>query len=202
MRRATYLFMILMVVAFAGCSNGGDNASQEVAKQPQPVASTEKGQPAIPEPEMPAEATVGAFILPSFSEDGTVKTRSVAPGEVFDLFIIAEHAEPLSVAAAAFRLALPTGVKISGEHKFHPNALAVGEAATNMQMAFECHAPGKYFLIRFVCQVEDGFTGGEITVSEGVNPAGVGFLGFASCNVQPPEKVPATGGSVTLSLKS
>ena len=88
-----------------------------------------------------------------------------------------------------------------GEEKFSTQVLTVGTHSDLFAMAFECHESGRFLLMKFVCKVDDTFSGGELAVRPGVDAMGTAFLGFATCGAGQAQKLPASGGSVTLTLQ-
>lgn len=188
------LLVLLTIVSFAAC--GGKNETETTQTQSQ----ASQGRSIIPDKvDTPVTAT-NVFLRPYFDENGTVSELAVAPGETFTVFVVAEYEKPYSMSAAEFSLAVPAGVSVKEIANFMEKALTMGEYKTDYVMAFGCQPPRKFYLVKFVCSAEAEFAGGSIKTAPGINVRDESYLGFVSCEPQI-EKVPATGGTATLTRK-
>ena len=194
-------FLVLLILCIAlplgGC--GGDDAPSweaEVARTPDQAPAGES-KSRIPEEAEPPESAKNVFIKLYFDEEGTRTEFAAAPGETFTLYVFAEYPEPYHISAAEYRLEIPNGIKVDREEKFGDRCLTMGSYKNDFSIAWECREPGKFYMMKYVCIVEPGFTGGIIKLAPGVNPHGDEYLGFVSCQ---PEtgKLPATPGNVTI----
>ena len=207
MRRIALVSLSLFALLFAaGCSGEGDDAggatetAQTPAQSPPTTPPSTQGRAAIPE-QIAGPAADDVVIQPFFDVGGNSTTLAVAPGENFSFYVFAEYAEPFHMTAAQYRVVLPAGVSILHEVKFSDRALTMGSYTESYSMAFECHKPGKWFLVKFNCLADDTFDGGKIEIVKAVPAQGDPYLGFVSCNTETPEKIPANGGSVSLNKK-
>lgn len=197
------VMLICLVAPVTGCGGGED----ETAASDPPAVTHTPSQPAegssrsmIPEKVEKPEIAVDVFLRPFLDAAGELTELAVVPGETFELYVFADFKDPYSVSAAEFRIDLPDGVQLGSQEKFRERALTMGNAESDFVLAFECATPGRFFLMKYTCATFVDFKGGEISVTPGVNAAGASFLGYVTCQ---PEtlKLPATGGSVKLTVK-
>lgn len=207
MRRFLVLTACPFLLLAAGCGGGGEQGDTSAAGHEVSHAGeatdlpAEEAHEAIPEALPVPTVTEGVSIVPSFSADSAVTSLTVSPDTPFDLFVIAEYPEPWHMMSMQYRLALPSGVRITGEQRFDARALTMGEPLQGVSMAFGCRDPGRYYVMKYICVADASFTGGTIETAAGVMASGETLLGFASCEVERPSVVFASSGSVELNRK-
>jgi hypothetical protein len=208
MRRFLVLTVCPLLLLFAGCGGGGEQAETSGGGEEATYAGDvtdlpeEPPREAIPDALPVATETEGVSIFPSFAADSALSTLAVSPDVPFDLYVLVEYPEPWYMMSLQYRLALPAGLRIVGEQRFLARALTMGEPEQGVSMAFGCRDPGRYYVMKYICIVDASFTGGTIETAAGVMPNGEElFLGFANCRVERPTVVYASGGSITLSRK-
>jgi hypothetical protein len=191
-----------LVLPISGCSSDKNDTAAESGSQTQSTAKAtdSESRSMIPPKEKTPEQIAGVFIKPYFDAAGSVTDLAVAAGQSFDFYVFAEHPDLYHVSAAEYRLKLPAGVRVVEESRFNDKALTMGNHKTDFVMAFECVPEGKFHLMKYTCAVESVFKGGKIEITPGVNAIGISFLGFATCEPDN-QKLPAEGGSVTLTSK-
>jgi len=204
-------FLVLTVCPFlflvAGCGGGGEQAETSAEGHEVSHAGDAAEMPAgeareaIPEALPVPTETEGVFIYPSFAADSAVTSLAVSPGASFDLYVLVKYPEPWHMMAAQYRLALPTGVRITGEQKFDARALTMGSPEQGVSMGFGCRDPGRFHIMKYMCIADENLADGKIETAAGVMASGETLLGFANCEVDQPTVVHAHGGSVTLSRK-
>jgi hypothetical protein len=183
-----------------GCGSGDDgDAGADKAPQVQ-VEVQQQSHSMIPPAVEPPEAIEDIYVNPYFDEAGSITELAVAPGDTFSLYIFGETIEPFHVAATEFRFDVPAGVVVVGKKTFNDRVLTMGDYSSDFVMGYQCTPPGKFNLMRYTCKVLDDCRGGKIELSPGVNAEGVSFLGFVACKPET-ERLPATGGSATLTIK-
>lgn len=194
------LVAVFVLVPLTGCGGGGDSSvdRQSRAESARPQPKGESSGPRIEEKAEPLEVPEGFEIKPYFDEDATLTQRAVSPGERFELYIVLGYPDPHHVNALEYRLEFPAGVSIVAESKFDHNALTIGDPLEDFSIAYRCIPPGKYYVMRYECEVGEEFAGGEIRTTPGVNKYGNLFLGVVTCDGDP-VKVPAEGGIALLS---
>jgi hypothetical protein len=198
MHRFIVVTAVLLLVA--GCGGGeGENSSSGADHDH--TASTTPGREAIPATPLEADVTAGVNLLPYLDEAGTVSESAVVPGEEFKVYVFAQVEGSFQVSAAQFSMAIPAGVTVTSKQKFSERALTVGELSDLYAMAFQCHESGRFLLLTLTCVADEEFAGGEMTLRAGVDAQGTAFLGFATCGDEHPQKLPAGGGAVTLTLE-
>lgn len=194
------LVAVCLVLPLAGCGGGseeGNNAANTPTAKPAPQGQS---HPAIPQKEFEPETVVGVEINPYFDELGRETRMAVAQDERFTMYVFAQYEEPFHVSAVEFRFDVPEGIRVLSETKFGDRVISLGERDTDFVMAFECKAPGKFFLMKYLCVVEEGFSGGEVTMTPGVNAQGKAFLGMVACQPET-RRLPAKGGTAKLTRK-
>ena len=194
------LAAVCLVLPLAGCGGGGEEGNSAANTPTAKPAPQGQSRPGIPQKEVEPEIVVGVEINPYFDELGAATQMGVAPGEQFTLYVFAQYDEPYHVSATEFRFDLPEGIRILDETKFGDRVISMGEREIDYVMAFECKAPGKFFLIKYLCVVEEGFKGGEVTMLPGVNAQGKAFLGMVACQPET-RRLPAKGGTAKLTRK-
>jgi len=195
------LVVLVALLLAAGCGGGeGDSGSAQHSDAP-PSGSNTPGREAVPDIPPMADATAGVSLLPYLDEAGSVTEMALAANDVFTIHVLAEIDGHTHTSAAQFAMSVPPGISVIGEQKFSPRALTVGKYSDLFAIAYECHESGRFLLMKFTCRVDDTFKGGELTVRDGVDAEGTGFLGFATCGGGQAQQLPATGGAVTLTLK-
>jgi hypothetical protein len=147
------------------------------------------------------DATVGVALLPYLDEAGSSTEMTVGANDIFTLHVFADIKGHMHTSAAQFAVSIPEGIAVIGEEKFSPKALTVGKLTDLFAIAYECHESGRFLLMKLTCRVEDSFAGGDMILRAGVDAAGGAFLGFATCGEGQAQKLPASGGAVTLTLK-
>jgi hypothetical protein len=129
-----------------------------------------------------------------------VTEKAVSQGDRFELYVFLGYPEPYHVNALEYRLELPAGVSILAEAKFDSHALTIGNPLEDFSMAYQCAPPGKYHVMKYECLAGEGFAGGEVRTTPGVNKHGKLFLGVVACQEEP-TKIPAQGGTAVLTVK-
>jgi hypothetical protein len=190
--------IVCLFLPLVGCGGGDESGGDSTARTPTPSqAPAGDSRQAIPEREEPLETVEGAFINPYFDEEGQTSQMAVAPGETFTLYVFAEAPEPFHISAAEFRFDVPAGIKVIDKETFGERVLTMGDHAADFVMGFECHEPGKFYLMKYSCLVEDGFKSGDFTMTPGVNASGAAYLGFVACQPET-RRLPAEGGKAVL----
>lgn len=206
MPRARYLILVIVVGMFVGCSgqSGETNDQAAAGAADSTEFSQSEGAQRIPDP-IPQHVFEGIELRPAFDEEGAVTELAVAPGEYFDIYIIAAHPAPYSINGAAFRLELPVGVEVLGSLNFSNQVMTIGSYKENLQLAFPCEEGGERWIVKFACRTGEAFAPGEVKTENGVNHTGVSFIGFSTCSVEDvhyePEMLPSVGGAANLTLK-
>lgn len=195
-----FIVVLTVVLLVSGCG-GGEGEQQSASGQSGQAPATTTGREAIPDIPPQAEVTQGVSLMVYLDEAGTMTEATVAPGEELKLYVYAEIEGHHHVSAAQFALSMPEGVEVTNEIKFSPRALTVGKLSDLYAMAFECHESGRFLLLTLECRTGETFPGGEFTVRAGVDAQGNAFLGFVTCGEGEPQKLPASGGAVTLGLE-
>lgn len=197
---------MVAVVGFGvfGCSKkdaGSEQASQETTEQGIEPGSDVTKTPGVEAVEMtdpPVVPVEGLSLNPYFDEAGTQTDIAVKTGEQFKLYIMATTVEPYPTGSAQLRLQLPPGVSVlytvETEHKLS----SLGQHDFNYMVAYDCHPPGRFVVVSYVCQVAEDFQGGEIRVLPGFLADNATFLGFATCEFV---EVRASGGTATVRKK-
>jgi hypothetical protein len=143
-----------------------------------------------------AEAA-NAHLNPYFDAEGTVTEKAVAPGDYFDMYIVAEYSEDYPMNAAGYQLHVPEGVTILSSKNCDSTIVVVGEPLHDFVMGFRCTKGPKMWLVQYQCRVNDEFTGGEITTTAGHD---FKFLGFTLCD-EDKTMIPAKSGTAMLTKK-
>jgi hypothetical protein len=198
------LFALLMVLALvAACGGGQEDGSQSAGGatnggQGGAGDQTSAGQPAIGEGNLDEfERTVAGFLRPYFDEAGTDTTLDVAPGEQFEMWVVAEYNEAFAMSAAEYKLVLPGGVSLLGTVQSDSTIITLGKHEEDFMMAFRCMPGPKNWLVKYLCKAEDDFAGGVVETVRGQN---LDFIGFATCDVSK-TMVRAQGGTAELGKK-
>jgi hypothetical protein len=196
-----FIVVLVALLLAAGCGGGeGETSSTEDHSGHDHTAGTTTGREAIPEAP-PSEAVAGVSMLAYLDEAGSLTEMALASGDVFSFYVFADIQGHHHTSAAQFALSIPNGVTVIGEEKFSPQALTVGKLTDLFAMAYECHESGRFMLMKLACRVGDEFVGGQMGLRSGVDAQGTAFLGYATCGEGPAQKLPASGGAVTLTKK-
>ena len=153
----------------------------------------------IPSSDVPETPIEGLFLNPFFDEAGTRTETSVARGEQFKLYIMAQTVEPYQVLSAQLRLEMPPGINVLYVVETPKKLSSLGNVDFNYMVAFDCTPPGRFVVVSYVCQAAEDFQGGEIKVLPGFLADNATFLGFSTCDFI---EVRAAGGTATLKLKA
>lgn len=145
-----------------------------------------------------AAPVAGLFIKPYFDEAGATEL-SVAPGEEFDIVIMAETVEPYTTNAVEFRMDVPPGLRVSSLKELDSRTISMGTYADDYQIAFACQPVGKFRVVTFRCTTDPDFRGGVITVAPGLAGGVRPFLGFSTCGF---ETAVGSGGTATIKQKN
>lgn len=157
------------------------------------------GTESVPMSDVPETPIEGLFINPYFDEAGTQTEISVARGEQFKLYVMAQTVDPYETNSAQLRLMMPPGITVLYTVETPKKLSSLGQYDFNYMVAFDCTPPGRFVVVSYVCQVAEDFQGGQIQVLPGFLADNATFLGFATCEFI---EVRAAGGTATLRLKA
>lgn len=154
-------------------STPGEDAAATKSAQSQP-------RQAIPDEGLSEfDELMQAKITPYFDAEGTVSEHAVAPGERFDVYVFGECNKMYSMSAAEYMLTLPKGMEVLAEAKSDSAVMTLGSYKTDFMISFRCAAGPKFMMMKYSCQVNDAFTGGEVETREGSIH---NFVGFTLCD--------------------
>jgi hypothetical protein len=191
MKRIVVLLLVLGLTASCG-GNGEETAGDETAAQ------TEEPVARIPDGEFSEfEKLANAFIKPYFDENATQSKKTVKPGDMFDIYVVAEFSEQYSMSAAEYKLVIPDGITVMGSTNCDSTILNLGKFDTDFSIVFHCIPGPGMWLVKYQCLVEEDFDGGVVETQKGENQ---GFLGFTMCDVQK-TLIKAKPGQAVLSTK-
>lgn len=200
-----FLSMVVMLL-IAGCSGESADSDSAGGDASIPSSDTEPaegtGTQRIPDEVPPATSTEGIELALYGDESGSVTELAVTPGETFDIYMMALVEGTIRISAAQYRLELPDGITIFAEHKIIDRSMTIGDALENFNIAFRCVDPGIIALMRYTLESSDDFSGGEISVLEGIPPDSPAFRGIVTCpDDGRPLKLPAEGRSLVLTIQ-
>lgn len=199
--------VVVCVVLVASCSRSKEEPDQAV-----PSGTTsggagsgqiDTGRPAIPD----VTDSVGQFsdfeeaaqarLRPCFDMAGAQTSKTVAPDEQFNLFVVAEFSDLYSMSAAEYKLVLPEGIVVLGTAHTDSTIITLGKYDEDFMIAFRCLTGPRHWIAKYVCKIDDGFTGGTVEIVQGQN---LNFLGFVTCDASKTE-IRAHGGKAELRKK-
>ena len=206
MRRIIVIMAVLGLLA-SGCSKKSDTAEEQASTQgetqspSQMMPDTTHGDSheVVPSSDVPETPLEGLFLNPFFDEAGTQTEISVARGEQFKLYIMAQTVDPYETLSAQLRLEMPPGINVLYTVETPKKLSSLGKYDFNYMVAFDCTPPGRFVVVSYVCQTDQEFKGGVIHVLPGFLADNATFLGFATCEFA---EVRAAGGEATLRLKT
>jgi hypothetical protein len=202
--RQLVAILLPIIVLTIGCG-GNEETTESRAGIPEKATTTSAqespGRQAIP-PEMP-DAVEGLSIAPFFDEAGTVTELAVAPGELFNVYIVVAH-PGYEMSSAQWRMTIPDGVTMLGETRLFEHSLSIGDYDNIFAVTYPCQTSSEpYAVIKYNCMVTPEFQGGTIETVKAVSmheEKDPPFIGFATCGVER-DMVPAHGGTATLTSK-
>jgi hypothetical protein len=190
-------FLILLVIIAVGFACG-QKESETASSQKEAVTAKEiSKEPRQAIPDMKQVLTGTPTLKPYFDEKGTVTEKMVAPGETFDIYIIAGVGEKDHITAAEYKLSLPEGIAITREFDSDSLTMKSGKPDIDIMIAFRCSPGPQFILIHYLCLVEANFTGGTIATMEGEKS---NFIGLIDCGPDPVQ-IPAEKGTAVLKAK-
>lgn len=201
------LFLVTLAAAtllVSGCSKKEGSsetaAGDEVAAKmmpPKEVTST-PGTEAVPGTDVPEAPLPGLFLDPFFDEAGTKSEIAVAPGERFELYIMAQT-DSFHTQTTQLRLQLPPGLSVKYTVETDQKMSSMGKHDYNYLVVYTCRPGARYVIVSYVLEVAEDFQGGAIQVLPGFNSDSSSFLGFGTCEYT---EVRAAGGTATVKLKA
>lgn len=190
-------FLILLAIIAVGFACGQKESETASSKEEAATAAEVKEEPRQAIPDKRQVLTGTPTLKPYFDGNATVADKKVAPGETFDLYIIAGVGENDHITAAEFKLSLPEGVTITREIDSDSLIMKSGKLEQDMMVAFRCSQGPKIILMQYQCLVEDNFMGGNIATLEGDKSM---FIGLVDCGPEP-EQILAEKGTAVLTKK-
>ena len=194
-----FLILCLALFVIGACSDKEEATTEGSDAGTQPAA----GPPGEPKPMIPSdefselEQLANAHLKPYFDANATQTELAVAPGDRFDLYIVAEYDKNYPMSAAEFRVVLPQGVSILSSTNCDSTIIQFGNPVGDFMMAFRCSYGPKMWLVKHECGVDESFAGGPIKTDEGM---AMHFLGFTLCD-EGKTLIRAKPGEATLRLK-
>ena len=201
------LFLVTLVAVallVSGCSKKegssdsqatGDEAAAKMMPPKEVIATP--GTEAIPGTDVPEVPMPGVFLDPFFDEAGTKSEIAVAPGERFDLYIMAQT-DTFHTQTTQLRLQLPPGLFVKYTVETDQKLSSIGKPDYNYIVVYNCTPGGRYVIVSYLLEVAEDFKGGTIQVLPGFNNDNATFLGFGTCEFW---EIRAAGGSATVKLK-
>lgn len=194
--------IVALMVALALLASCGQQ--KEAGDTGQPPAEVSSGAPAdtpivaiTDEDFSEFERLAHAYLRPFFDEEGTQTAMAVAPGDYFDVYILAEFSDLYPMSGAEFKLVLPEGVVVMASAQMDSTILTLGKFEEDYLMVFRCLPGPKHWLAKVICKAGEEFTGGTLETIQGQN---LNFLGFTMCDVAR-TTIRARGGTAQLSKK-
>jgi hypothetical protein len=195
MKKLLLLVMVIGLVASCGKSDEGAETAENTATTGEEMPES---RPGIPDKGTSGyETAAAAVIRPSFDMEGKETSKEVTPGEMFDLYILAEYNDAFSMTGAEYKLIVPEGVTVLGTTYMDSINVTLGKYETDLLMAFHCLPGPRNWITKYICEVEDSFAGGKFETLPGDN---LGFMGFVMCDDLKTE-IRAAGGAVELGRK-
>jgi hypothetical protein len=179
---------------------GGATSSGATAGEGIPDVGHEHGQAAIPDSADQFSAfdeAAQAFLRPTFDKAGKETSKTVAPGEQFDFYVIAEFNDALAMSAAEYKLVFPQGITVLGSALTDSAIVSLGRHDVDFMISFKCLEGPRHWIVKYLCRVEEDFAGGVVETVKGDN---LNYLGFASCDASKTE-IRARGGKAQLTKK-
>lgn len=160
----------------ASCGGKTDEAAQErtqTAQKKEPIQQ-------IPDEGLTQfEKLADGYIRPCFDEAAQQTEKTIKPGDVFDVYVVAEFSTQYPMSTANYRLVLPEGVSVSAAANCDSTILTVGKFDDDFVIAFTCSTGPKMWLVKYICKSDPTFRGGTIEVQEGSTNK---YLGFTMCD--------------------
>ena len=162
----------------ASCGGKTDEAAQERTQTAQKKEPIEQ----IPDEGLNQfEKLADGYIRPYFDEAAVQTEKTVKPGDMFDLYVVAEYNPQVPMSSANYRLALPEGMSVVASANCDSTILTVGKYDGDFVIAFRCSTGPKMWLVKYICKSDPTFRGGTIEVQQG---SGNNYLGFTMCDEQ------------------
>jgi len=196
-----FLITIAVLALLASCGGekeGGETASNDSADQTATTNQRPPSKPAIPDAgDSGFDDIASGRIRPAFDIQGIETTKAVAPGEMFDIFVVGEYNDAFAMSGAEYKLTMPDGITVLGASFTDSIIVTLGKPETDFLMAFHClPGPGDW-LVKYLCRAEESFQGGTIETHPGDNLA---FIGFVMCD-QLKTEIRAQGGTAEITRK-
>lgn len=198
MKKFLVLLMMIGLVASCGTSDEGGEATAEHDHATEVATQTPESRPGIPdEGGSGYESAAKAVLRPAFDKEGTQTSKDVKPGEMFDLYIVAEFDDAFAMTGAEYKLVLPEGITVLGASYMDSVNVTLGKHETDVMMAFHCVSGPRDWLAKYLCMAEDSFKGGTVETLPGEN---LNFIGFVMCDHLRTE-IRAAGGTAEIGRK-
>jgi len=197
MKKLLVLVMVIGLIASCGKGDeGGETVSDDTAAV---VEQTPESRPGIPDQSVSGyETAAEAVIRPSFDKKGKQTSKEVTPGEMFDLYVIAEFNDAFSMSGAEYKLVVPEGITVLGAAYMDSVNVSLGKYDVDISLAFPTCIPGPGdWLTKYLCKAEDDFTGGKFETLPGER---LGFIGFVMCD-HLATQIRAAGGTAEMGRK-
>jgi hypothetical protein len=193
------ILMALAVLVFTAACGGGDEGETQVADNSTEtqIAEDRPSRQGIPD-EDPDDYvnSAEARLFPAFDSAGETAAKSVAAGEVFDIYVIGRFSELFAMAGAEYKMSVPDGITVLGATQTDSVIITMGKPDVDVSIAFRCmQGPGDW-ISKYVCKVDDGFAGGDVELFEGDN---MHFMGFVTCDNK--DQIPARTTAAKLKRK-
>jgi len=200
MKRILLTIVVLAFLAACGKDDGGESqtvsndAGDQAAATDPPRESTQ----AIPdEPSSGYDEMVEGRLFPAFDRAGTELAKTVAAGDMFELYVVSSFNDAFSMSGAEYKLSLPDGISVLGTTHTDSMVVMLGTYDHDFMIAFHCiPGPGDW-ITRYLCKVEDDFAGGIAETMPGEN---LNFIGFVLCDELKTE-VRAKGATAEIKIK-
>jgi hypothetical protein len=182
LKRIFALLIVASILVFGACSKEKKEKKEEAstAQTTPPAEHRGTASEMIPDKALTEfEQIINGHIRPFFDPAGTVTEKSVAPGENFDLYVLADVNELYPIAGVEYKLILPAGVSILATTNNDSTVVSLGQYDRDFMIAFRCLDGPRIVVVRYQCKAGDDFVGGTITTMRGDTS---GLIGFALCD--------------------
>ncbi len=196
MKKFLVLMMVIGLVASCGKSDEGEETVAETTDAV--VEETPEPQQGIPDQSVSGyESAAKGVLRPAFDKEGKQTSKEVTPGEMFDIYVIAEFDDAFSMSGAEYKLVIPDGITVLGASYMDSVNVTLGKYETDVMMAFRCVGGPGSWLAKYLCKAEDNFRGGTVETLPGDN---LDFRGFVMCDHMRTE-IRAAGGTAEIGRK-
>jgi hypothetical protein len=178
----------------ASCRGKSEQAAKE---QTQALPKKEPIQQIPDEGLTQFEKLANGFIRPGFDQSAEQTEKTVKPGDMFDLYVVAEYNPQIPMSTANYRLALPEGMSVVASANCDSTILTLGKYDDDFVIAFLCATGPKMWLVKYICKADPTFSGGTVEVQKGNDNH---YLGFTMCDEQK-TLVRSQGGKAVLKVE-